>query len=95
MGPRKLNQEQVDQDARDAATTALHRIEKHEEVCAERYKRLDERLATGAERMKTIGEDIQGVKADIKAAVTRLIVALFAAVSTMGGALFAMLRVAS
>lgn len=83
----------VDQPARDAATEALHRIEKHEDVCAVRYASLDGRLAAGATRMQGISDDIKGVKNDIKAAVVKLIIALFGAVGTMGAAMFAMLKI--
>jgi hypothetical protein len=82
----------IDQPARDAATEALHRIEKHEDVCAIRYEALDTRLASGADRMKTISDDVKGIKDDIKAGVLRLILSLFGAVGTMGAALFAILR---
>lgn len=54
MSPRKLNQGEVDQDARDIATAAMHRIDKHEDICAERYKALDGRLASGTQRMQRI-----------------------------------------
>jgi hypothetical protein len=84
----------VDQRARDAADDAMNRIDKHEAVCAERYKRLDDRLAAGSTRMETISGDIKGVKGDIKAAVTKLIAVLLGATGALIGTVFLMLRAA-
>ena len=82
----------VDQQARDAADDALNRIDKHEAVCAERYRNLETRLAGGTKRMEDISGDIRGVKNDINAAVVKLIVALFGAVGTLASVLFTVLR---
>ena len=85
----------VDQIARDEAGDAMSRITTHEAVCAERYAGIQKSFQSGSEKMKELGDDIKGVKGDIKAAVVKLIVALFGAVGAMGGVMFAMLRATS
>ena len=82
----------VDQRARDAADDAMNRIDKHEAVCAERYKSLDNRLAAGSERMAEISGDLKSVKVDIKVGVAKLIAVLLGATGTLIGVVFVMLR---
>ncbi len=54
-----MSEEVVDQHARDTATRAAFELEKHADVCSERYKALDIRLANGQKRMEALkdGQD--------------------------------------
>jgi hypothetical protein len=49
-----VTSDSIDQHARDDATDALAKLATHEAVCAERYKNLDIRLASGSARMEAI-----------------------------------------
>ncbi len=82
----------VDQQARDEAGDALAKLATHEAVCAERYAGIQKSFVAGSEKMKELGDDIKGVKGDIRAGITKLIVVLLGATGSLIGVVFAMLR---
>lgn len=81
----------VDQQARDAADDAMNRIDKHEAVCAERYRNLETSLAAGSARMGRIDKGIEGIASILKWGGATLVTTLIAAI----GGLIMMLRAAT
>lgn len=75
--------EAVDQTARDLGRDTAARIDTHEAVCAERYKTLDARLASGSSRMERIEKGVESIVASLKWTGATLVTTLLAIVGAL------------